>query len=158
LEVDASAQKFTVMDNGFARYDSPKLELKPGQTLADQVIRLIPTGTISGRVVNTSGKTVSGVTIAILRGTTTASGQPGGLSTVTTVQTNDLGEYRAYWVTPGSYYVSAGGSTSGSRNPNDIAEDYPQIFFPGVTEVAKAILIDLKEGADRRDIDFSVPR
>jgi hypothetical protein len=80
-----------------------------------------------------------------------------------TVETSDLGEYRAYWITPGRYYLSAWGGSDGPLpwrfdGRNGMLENYPETFFPGVTDISQARVVDLEEGADLRAVDFTLYR
>jgi hypothetical protein len=170
--VDAGAYQLTVMNNGFVRHESAPMELTDGQAVTDLVVRLIPTGTVTGRISDPSGRPIVGVTITLLRRIFNLDGTP-TVTADTTVRTNDLGEYRMFWVTPGRYYVSAesrtdpnqlfeyervtffGGVQSGN---NTLERDYTATFFPGVTDIEKARLIDLQEGGELRGIDLIVTR
>ena len=81
------------------------LALVPGQQVNDVLISLVPTGTISGRVYDEDGEPIVGAGVRAFRYEYGADGRI--LSPVRQTQTNDLGEYRLYWLTPGEYYVSA---------------------------------------------------
>jgi hypothetical protein len=75
-------------------------------------------------------------------------------------RTNDRGEYRIYWVTPGRYYVAAGtapgAGTGAASSPNDSQDRYSFTFFPGVSDSTRAATIDVQSGSDAA-ADFSVP-
>src|SRR4029077_2575967 len=78
-------------------------------------------------------------------------------------QTNDRGEYRMYWVTPGRYYLLAGRPSAGA-NPlaammssvlggvtasgNPVPPVLGYAFYPGVPDFATAQTIALQPGAD----------
>ena len=81
------------------------LVMAPGQEVTGVVIRLLPTGTIAGRIFSEEGEPLQGVTVRALR----YDYQDGRsvLSSDGLAQTNDLGEYRLYWLNPGEYYISA---------------------------------------------------
>lgn len=84
--------------------------------------------------------------------------------------TNDLGQYRFYWVTPGRYVVAAEGPLGGvlqadpvsafeqgvSRGNNELRENYPRQFYPGFPEEEKAAAIELSPGAEIRAIDLTL--
>src|SRR5204863_188047 len=65
----------------------------------------MPAGTISGRVFDRDGEPLANVTVEALK----YSYQEGQrvLNGVQTARTNDLGEYRLFWLQPGQYFVSA---------------------------------------------------
>ena len=111
-----------------------------------------------------------GVTIYLLRRGYTAAGIVSLVQTTTT-RTNDLGEYRMYWVTPGRYSIraeSSGGSgvfgidpaalfaQDTQRGNNAVVEGYARTYFPGVDEESRAGAIDVASGAEMRGIDFTV--
>jgi hypothetical protein len=81
------------------------LVLAPGQQVEDLVISLVPTGTIAGRVFDEDGEPVVHANVRALRYVY----QDGEkiLTEVQQIQTNDLGEYRLFWLDPGEYFVSA---------------------------------------------------
>jgi hypothetical protein len=68
---------------------------------------------------------------------------------VAATRTDDRGEFRMTYVTPGRYYVAAG-STPGVEGAyyNGIAEVYPITYYPGVPDLAQALPIDLAPGAE----------
>jgi hypothetical protein len=79
--------------------------LAAGQQLKGINLVLTPTGTIAGRVYDRNGDPAVNINIQALR-FRYANGQR-VLATVQSVRTNDLGEYRLYWLQPGRYIVSA---------------------------------------------------
>jgi hypothetical protein len=85
--------------------------------------------------------------------------------------TNDRGEYRIYWVTPGRYYLLAGRPSNGSNSLTEfyLAEftpggaagnEVPKVlgfaFYPGVQEISNARTIDLQPGADLQSVDMTL--
>jgi hypothetical protein len=82
------------------------LNVGPGQRLNNIDFQMVPGGSISGRVFNEDGEPLAGVQIQAQiyqyqqgRRVLVPSGQ--------SMQTDDLGDYRIYWLTPGEYYISA---------------------------------------------------
>jgi hypothetical protein len=81
------------------------LTISTGQSLSAVLISMTPTGSISGTIRNRFGEPVANVTVRALRVAYQA-----GLKTLVSLQavrTNDLGEYRLYFLEPGQYAVSA---------------------------------------------------
>jgi protocatechuate 3,4-dioxygenase beta subunit len=114
-DVDEGAYRLYVARNGFVRAEYGQrsvnrpgtvITLRAGQPMRDVSFRLTPASTISGRVMDSMGEPLAGVTVQALRSSYDATGkrtlQPAG-----TARTNDLGEYRIYWINPGRYFVSA---------------------------------------------------
>lgn len=90
------------------------LNLADRQAVKDVSISLTPTGAIAGRVINRFGEVVGNANVQASRYTY----QDGRrvLTPVQTVRTNDLGEFRLYWMAPGQYIVSA-------QPPDNVAVD-----------------------------------
>lgn len=114
-DVDEGPYRIVAARNGFARQEYGQrsfnrpgtvMSIRAGQQVTDLTFRLTPASTISGRVMDSLGEPVPGITVQALRSTYDATGkrtlQPAG-----SARTNDLGEYRIYWINPGRYYVSA---------------------------------------------------
>jgi 5-hydroxyisourate hydrolase-like protein (transthyretin family) len=122
-ELAPGAYRISVARNGFSKQEYGQrsanrtgrvLNIAAGQRLDDVVFRLTPAGTITGRVLDVKGEPLAGVTIQALRSTYDASGKR-ALQPAAQGRTNDLGEYRLYWINPGKYYVSA----NPARSPLD---------------------------------------
>jgi hypothetical protein len=101
--------------NGFARQEYGEhsvrgagivVPLQAGQAMKDVVFRLTPSGTITGRVLDSAGEPAVGVIVQSMVPAYTANGKS-MLGTVSYVRTDDLGQYRLHSLTPGPFYVSA---------------------------------------------------
>jgi 5-hydroxyisourate hydrolase-like protein (transthyretin family) len=66
---------------------------------------MIPTGTISGRIADRQGKPMAGIAVQVMKPSFHYGRRI--MSVVRSVLTNDLGEYRLFWLAPGRYYVNA---------------------------------------------------
>src|SRR6185436_20214945 len=105
----------------------------------------------------------TGIQVQLLKSTYNASGQrvfqPAG-----TARTDDRGDYRLYWITPGRYYLVAGSIIPGSSSstvgsPNEVSsESTAPIFYISASEVSQATIIDLKPAADIGGVDLFLPR
>src|SRR5262249_17327554 len=98
------------------------ITLSPGQRLTNIVLQLMPAGTITGRVFDRDGEPLANVNVEALK----YSYQEGQrvMNVVQTARTNDLGEYRLFWLQPGNYFVSATppeGQRGGLTNPSAVA-------------------------------------
>src|SRR5262249_45252768 len=113
-----------------------------GQALKDIVFRLVPAAAISGRVSDATGEPLLGVNILILRASYDANGKRrlqivGGRP----MATDDRGEYRAYLLAPGRYYVEAVPNLSGLGETSDgsyVPTYYPDIKGDGGTDYVAA--------------------
>jgi len=172
-DIEAGNYQLDAARDGYVKQALQRITLAPGQAMKDVSLRTRATGNISGRVVNLAGRPAPGVSVVLVRRTYGANG-PTGFTSIATVQTNDLGEYRMFWVTPGRYYIVAAPVSNrllslfgderslysqGVRDGNNtVSENWIMTFYPGVRDAGKATLIDLQEGAELRNIDFNVTR
>lgn len=87
------------------RRRAAEITLMPGQVTRDVVIAMIAKGAISGRVYDRYGDPVTNATVQALKYVY----QDGRriLVPLDNARTNDLGEYRLFWLAPGPYIISA---------------------------------------------------
>lgn len=93
--------RLTVTRSGYFRAPLPITVDASGA--ANVTLTMAPTASISGRVFGANGEPLPNVEVQALR-ISYAYGQR-TLTMTTSSQTNDLGEYRLFWLTPGRYYV-----------------------------------------------------
>ena len=130
------------------------LTLADGQKLQDIRVVLTPGGAISGRVYDADGDPIANVSVQALK----YSYQDGRrtFTDTQTVQTNDRGEYRLFWLQPGRYYIKELQSrfiNAGAQNPRP-GESYASVYFPGTADPQTASPVDLRAGADYGGVDF----
>jgi len=146
---------FVTQEYGQKKSDDPGavLSLRPGQELKDLLFRLIPSGVIAGRILDDDGEALPSVNVTASR-EVYADGKR-ALAVGATVETNDLGEYRLFGLSPGRYFVSAvyprwsrlaGNENSGSSEPEQ--QGYAKMYYPGTADAGKATAIDLKGGEE----------
>jgi len=155
--------------------------LQPGETLNGVSFQLVQGGTIVGRILDENLEPVAGIQVQSL--TYTYQNGTRTLVSERQVQTNDLGEYRLYWLTPGDHYVSAipgtrrGGLVQGNQggfqrggpggpggrgnvpngpNPADAQPEvtYASTFYPGSVDPETAAPIRVSAATEVRGIDF----
>jgi hypothetical protein len=106
--------RVTAGGNGFVRTEYGQrrangaglpLTLAANQRVTDATIALTPTGSISGRITDASGQPVVLADVFALRATY-QEGQRMFVQKLS-AKTDDRGEYRIFWMTPGLYYVNA---------------------------------------------------
>ena len=160
-------------NNGFARAEYGQravgsqgrpVTVAAEQTLKDLVIPMTPAGNVSGRVRDLAGQPVVGVQVQILKVSYGSNGQRTFQSAGNT-RTNDRGEYRLYWITPGRYYLNAGSSQGtplniggGGASPNEVQEVYVSTYYPNVTDISFATSLNVQAGSEFSGIDLSVSR
>ena len=163
-----------VLRDGYARQSygqrtpagpATAIRIAGGQSIPNIVMSLVPAGNISGVIRGSEGQPQAGVPVQLLRATYNANGQR-AFQTEGATRTNDRGEYRLYWLTPGSYYLSAGSApgpirTSGANapaSPNEIPDrSFILTYYPGVFDPGGAARIEVTPGGELSGIDFSVP-
>jgi protocatechuate 3,4-dioxygenase beta subunit len=81
------------------------IPIADNQQVQDIRLAMPPTGSISGRVLDSDGEPMGHARVNVME----AFYQDGRrrLYTLNVVQTNDLGEFSHFWLPPGEYYVSA---------------------------------------------------
>jgi hypothetical protein len=172
-DVEPGQYRLNAAKNGYARAEFGEpivgaqgrpLTLALDQAMQDVVVHLTPAGNVSGRVRDLSGQPVVGVPVALMRMRTTPMGRKTYTSGGST-RTNDRGEYRLYWVTPGRYYLNAG-STQGSpvnvggggASPNEVQDVYTSTYYPNVTDISYATVLNIQSGVELSGIDLSISR
>src|SRR4029453_11489810 len=109
-------------------------------------------GVIYGRVRDPLGQPVSGLTVAAFTVT-----YPNGRKTWTIANskpTDDRGEYRLFWLTPGEYFVGGTPRTPSTvPGPQDL---WLRTFFPGVSDPAAATPIRIRDGNEVPNTDIDV--
>src|SRR6185436_2190424 len=110
-----------------------------------------------------TGQPVAGLQVQLLKSTYNANGQR-SFQSAGSSRSDDRGEYRLFWITPGRYLVMAS-STANSNvgavisSPNEMAGDsIAPTFYPGSADISQAVTIDVKPGADIGGVDVIVNR
>ena len=168
-DLDPGSYSVTAQRNGFARQaygeratgrPGAPLTILAGQALKDVVFRLVPAGTVGGRVTDSTGEPIAGISITIGRFTYDPTGKR-TFQPINFARTDDRGEYRMYWITPGRYYVNASPASAfiGFRTPNSnevVEPGYVPTWYPGTTDESSTAAIELQAGAELRTVDFTL--
>jgi len=126
---------------------------------------LLPAGVISGRAFNEDNEPVPRLTVQAY--TYRYNDGKRSLAPVGNTQTNDLGEYRIFWLSPGEYFVSvltpnpaAGPGVVNAAEQFirafDRSGSLPEIYFPGTLDPESAAPLALAAASELRGIDFSI--
>jgi hypothetical protein len=114
-DLEPGTYRIIAAHNGFVRQEYGQrsagrqgvpIEIAAGQAVKDVVFHLAATGTVTGRVMDSGGQPLTGANVVLLRALYDADGQR-SLQPVISVRTDDRGEYRLFWITPGRYYLNA---------------------------------------------------
>jgi hypothetical protein len=169
----AARNGYTRMEYGQKLMNRPGtvLNITAGQIMKDVTFKLTPAGTVTGRIVDELGEPLPGLTVQILRSTYDQNGKR-TLQPTSTAKSNDLGEYRVYFVPPGRYFVSAlaaapsfdallaaATNPGGGANTNEVvAPGYVQTYFPNTTDYTRASAIEVLPGAEVSAMNFTMVR
>lgn len=133
------------MGGGGAFDTGDTIKLSDRQAFDRADIALQRGGVITGRVIDEFGDPVLDARVSILR-RRWVRGKPQLVSAGANTQTNDIGEYRAYGLAPGDYYVSATMSGEFSRAVSTAESGYAPSFHPGTPDVNGAQAIRVAPG------------
>jgi len=114
--------------------------------LDELVVRIAPVASISGRVTDAAGKSMSGATVRAVRSGFTRTGRE--LFTVKSTRTDGTGEYRLDGLPAGKYYVQA---RSAEMAVNRAA---PATYFPSAVDFTKATIVDAVAGKEVAKADI----
>jgi len=156
-------------------------ELSFGDRMRDVRLVLTPTGSISGRVYDRDGP-VGRMQVQALKPIYRDGARV--LTIVQSVQSNDRGEYRLFWLPPGQYYITAkafnDAMTSGERITEParsgtfeqaaspvittrtlptgevVEETQLTVYYPGTTDANAATRVDVRAGGSPDGIDIPV--
>src|SRR5688572_19028114 len=161
------------------------LNVESGTTVDNLQLVMTATGAISGRVFDDTGEPLAMVTVRALK-YSYADGER-SLEEVGSQTTNDLGEFRLFWLPPGQYHLSAtpDGGVSGKMFHITLEKGKMQgaavrldtnsflmsgvigaktqrtlvpVYYPGTTDPKFAAPVEVRSGADVRGIDFRLSR
>ena len=171
--IEPGSYRIAAARNGYARQEyGQRVFGGPGRTVTiaaggieTVTISLTPAGTVTGVVRDSSGEAIAGLQVQLLRQIYSSSGQRTFVSSGTD-RTDDHGEYRVFWVTPGRYYLLVHPSGAGralpslgTSGPNEIVDDrLPPTYYSGTIDISQASLIDVRPGEELSGIDVSVSR
>lgn len=128
------------------RSDQIPIRIAPARHVSLDLIFDIDTA-IKGRVLSPTGKPMKDVCVMAVS-TELASGDHRGVSDCT----DDKGEFVLEEMSPGDYYVVA--NYDGQM---DASEPFGVVFYPGVTDRAKAAIVAVKPGRYSADLVIKVP-
>ena len=122
---------------GETRLEGPgqRVTLSDGQQAGDLNLAMKRGGVISGRVVDEAGDPIADAQVHAMR-YQYIQGSRRLIPLGRGGQSNDLGEFRVYGLSPGQYYVSA--ASRDFRTQPDGVTGYAPTFYPGTGNVAEA--------------------
>lgn len=179
--VDPGAYRLIIASNGFIKHEYGQsvfpgqgmvLSLRAGDSLKDLVAHLSPAGTLSGHIRDNLGNAAVDVPVQLFRTGYRADGTK-GLQLLGGTKSDDRGEYRFYWLTPGTYFVYAGGPMAGPgavdrtslirsvavnnfAPTNKVTETYSAAFYPNAVDLRDAAPVRIQSGDVLNGIDFTM--
>ncbi len=166
--VEPGAYTVTAERDGFVtppRTEPVVATVKPETTESGITLKLVRTGAVSGRVLDSDGESLSGASVQ-LKPVGPAKPGPGG---ALWAGSNDRGEYRIFHVAPGRYRI-AGTVSDDPRHlelrvqrPRGPAGPTPEqayaiSYYPGTADVRQATVVDVGAGADLSGYDILMQR
>lgn len=148
------------------QYNAPRpeasgstLDLGRAQRMTGVDFRLTPHGVITGKIIDEDGDPLQRVQIQVMRVVYNSGRKQ--LAITGGESTNDLGEYRLFGISPGKYYLSAIYRDQPMMMAVDqpsTQEDYVPTFFPGVTDISAATLIEVGPGDQVQGINMRLTK
>lgn len=147
---------FVVSTAGAYKQPGQSISVAQGEAITKIDFALVRGGVITGRITDTDGRPVIGERVTVVARDVQDANRPMTMFDGLRNTTDDRGIYRVYGLGPGSYRVSIGqaASAGGVSIMGMGASQYAKTFYPGVSEEAKATLIEINEGAEVSNIDI----
>jgi hypothetical protein len=105
---------------------------------------------------------MEGVSVSLSRLSWTSEGrrmlQPITFSARASATTNDLAEYRLYWIPAGDYYLSVRDNSSGLTGGFPFAQKYATTYYPGAVDPNDAGLLHVPAGVELGGINLTLSR
>ena len=111
---------------------------------------LVPGGVITGKVVDSEGHPLIEERVMLMQADENNQRRPVPFNGN---MTDDRGVYRIFGIPAGRYKVSVGDPRFRTSNRRQVAA---QTFYPDVTDVAKAGIVNIEEGSEANKIDIAV--
>jgi hypothetical protein len=159
--ISADRQNFFPQPNGAPGAPMQRFTVAIGEQVTSVVVKLTPTGAITGHVLDQDGEPIRGALVQAMQYAHVAGQRQ--LRSVVQVQSKNNGEYRLFGLRPGSYrlQVSSRPIRAGWMDPPDIRGPrvplgYAVTFFPSTMDVASAVPVELRAGAELHGFDITV--
>jgi len=165
-DLEPGQYRIQVRVNGFANQEygqkvifgsGTPITLTAGQNKNDIVFKMIQDGTVTGHVRDSKGDQVPGLNVTLYRAVYNITGTR-TLSTAGGAVSDDRGEYRAFFVPPGRYYVGIAPTSTAIQvlvlGNNVIADrTFPTTYYPSALDVGHALMIEVVPGTELNGID-----
>jgi hypothetical protein len=158
--VSADRQSFFLRPDGAPGAPAPRLKVAAGERVDGLLIKLAPTGVITGRVLDQDGDPVRGALVQVMQYVYVAGERQ--LRQTIQVVSKDKGDYRLFNLRPGTFFIRA---MVGRNGPNwnqelvysgHASSEYAVTFFPSAVDTTSATPIQLNAGAELRGYDITM--
>lgn len=133
------------------------LSLAEGETIEGVDFALTRGSVITGRIIGDDGQPLAGEPVTLFQVDAQGQKRPWFYSFLPLygLSTDDRGHYRIFGLPPGRYLVSAG---TEQRSLPGRSRQHARTFYPGVTDEAKAEIVELRAGMEATGIDIDLGR
>lgn len=128
------------------------------ENVEDVNFSLVRGGVITGKVTDADGRPVIQMQVDVFRADLLEGDGARQMYPANSSLTDDRGIYRIFGLRAGKYKVAAGRSDEYAGGFNPVQRNYKQVFYPDVSDSAKATTIEVSEGSETKDVDISVGR
>jgi len=132
-----------------------RVTITAGDTIRDINFALVHSGTITGRITGADGQPLIGETVSVVR---VEPESDYARHKFASFRTGNQGIYQAFGLRPGKYKVSVGQplprQIPSPRYPGYVLKILKQTFYPSVTDPEKAIILEVTESGEIKDIDI----
>jgi hypothetical protein len=130
--------------------------------MKDVLFQLQPAALVTGHIRDSEGEAITGVSVSLLKPGYDWNGARTLMHTGSAT-TDDRGEYRLFWVTPGRYYLSSGAPEFPflmmNRGQNMVQNNAPpRTYYPGTLDSSRAVIIEVQAGQELSALDIVVPK
>ena len=156
--VTAERQSYFLQPDGAPGSPASRLKISAGDQIDHLLIKMAPSCSISGRVVDQDGDPIRGATVHVMQYVYVAGKRE--LRPGIQVQTRDTGEYRLFNLRPGKWFIQVSAQPFGQNwvTPRR-GRPSPGIavtFFPGTTDASSATPVELRAGDNLSGYDITM--
>jgi len=150
------AKSFVVETSGAYKQPGQSITVAEGETITKIDFALVRGGVITGRITDTEGRPVIGERVNVVAKKAPDTSRPVTMFDGPRNRTDDRGIYRIYGLGPGNYTVSIGQAAAAGNVAimGMGGSQYTKTFYPGVSEEARATILEINEGTEISNIDI----
>ena len=155
-EATTEAPAFVIADSKDARGHS--VVLGEGERVENVNFSLVRGGVITGKVIDADGRPVIQQVVSLYRADVLEQ-QRGQFYPTRNVYTDDRGIYRMFGIVSERYKVAVGRGDNAFSGSLAIGRaSYKRVFYPDVSDQAKATIIEISEGSEATNVDITLGR